>query len=396
MTSYDVRIYAIEARKRQTTRYRVRWTVAGKRFGETFAAKGLAESYRAVLITAARHGEAFSTDTGLPESLERERRDVSFYAHCLEFAGMAWPMVSAKSRASIVESLICVIPVVVTPNGAAPPDPEVLRAALRKKLNQGANGGEPDEDEARALAWIARASRPVSALGDPSVAADVLDALARKLDGSPASPSYFSRRRRVVHRALGYAVRKKRLGANPLSKAAQPEGWTPPEAPDDALDYRTIGSPELVESMIETCRTLGTTQGARFRAFYGCMYFSMMRPSEVAALTLSACELPEDGWGWLTIADASTTAGRAYTDDGLTHEHRGLKGRTRGRPGTRARKPSRRIPAPPELVAMLREHIARFGVGPGRARLSFRARQPDPGVHVVAGMAEGPGCLAHR
>ena len=92
MTSYDVRIYAIETRKRQTTRYRVRWTVAGKRFGETFAAKGLAESYRAALITAARRGEAFSTDSGLPESLERERRDVSFYAHCLEFAGMAWPM----------------------------------------------------------------------------------------------------------------------------------------------------------------------------------------------------------------------------------------------------------------------------------------------------------------
>ena len=199
MTSYDVRIYAIETRKRQTTRYRVRWTVAGKRFGETFAAKGLAESYRAALITAARRGEAFSTDSGLPESLERERRDVSFYAHCLEFAGMAWPMVS---RISIVESLTCVIPVVVTPNGTAPPDPGVLRAALRKKLNQGANAASPDEDEARALAWIARASRPVSALSDPSVAADVLDVLARKLDGSPASPSYFSRRRRVVHRAL--------------------------------------------------------------------------------------------------------------------------------------------------------------------------------------------------
>ncbi len=98
--------------------------MAGKRFGETFAAKGLAESYRAVLITAARRGEAFSTDTGLPESLERDRRDVSFYAHCLEFAGMAWPMVSAKSRFSIVESLICVIPVVVTPNGTAPPAPD--------------------------------------------------------------------------------------------------------------------------------------------------------------------------------------------------------------------------------------------------------------------------------
>ena len=64
--------------------------MAGRRFGETFAGKGLAESYRAVLITAARRGEAFSTDTGLPESLERERRDVSFYAHCLEFTGVAW------------------------------------------------------------------------------------------------------------------------------------------------------------------------------------------------------------------------------------------------------------------------------------------------------------------
>src|SRR5207302_117587 len=150
-----------------------------------------------------------------------------------------------------------------------------------------------------------------------------------------------------MHRGLGDTVRKTRLRSNTLIKAVQPDGWTPPEAPDDALDYRTIGSPELFESMIEACRTLGTTQGARFRAFYGCMYFSMMRPSEVAALTLSACELPENGWGWLTIADASTTAGRAYTDDGLTHEHRGLKGRTRGRPRTRARKPSRRGPGTP-------------------------------------------------
>ena len=98
--------------------------------------------------------------------------------------------------------------------------------------------------------------------------------------------------------------------------------------------------------MIEICGTVGTTQGARFRAFYGCMYFSMMRPSEVAALRLSACKLPEDGWGWLTIADASTTAGRAYTDDGLAHEHRGLKGRTRGgrAPGCASRPGASRHP----------------------------------------------------
>ena len=31
-----------------------------------------------------------------------------------------------------------------------------------------------------------------------------------------------------MHRALAYAVRKKRLEVNPLSKANLPEGWTPP------------------------------------------------------------------------------------------------------------------------------------------------------------------------
>ena len=44
------------------------------------------------------------------------------------------------------------------------------------------------------------------------------------LNGKPAAPEYFSRRRRVMHRALAYAVRKKRLTVNPLSKANLPEG----------------------------------------------------------------------------------------------------------------------------------------------------------------------------
>jgi integrase len=86
-----------------------------------------------------------------------------------------------------------------------------------------------------------------------------------------------------------------------------------------------------------------------------------MRPSEVAALTRSGCELPERGWGHLTFADASPAAGKAFTDDGQVHEHRGLKGRTKGRPVASARRPARRVPIPPELVILLREHIDLFG-----------------------------------
>jgi integrase len=216
----------------------------------------------------------------------------------------------------------------------------------------------------------------VSALEDPSVVCDVLDALAVNLNGKPAAPEYFSRRRRVLHRALGYAVRKKRLTKNPLSKGNLPEGWTPPQAPDDMLDPRAVGSPALVASMLDACGTVGKRQGARFRAFYGCMFYALMRPSEVAALTRESCQLPESGWGCLIFADSSPAPGKAYTDDGQVHEHRGLKGRTRGRPGPRARRPVRKVPIPPELVELLRAHIATFGAAPD-GRL-FRSERGNP------------------
>jgi integrase len=208
------------------------------------------------------------------------------------------------------------------------------------------------------------------------VVCDVLDALAVRLDGKPASPEYFSRRRRVLHKCLGYAVRKKRLSSNPLSKANLPEGWTAPQAPDDTLDPRAVGSPALVASILEACGTVGRRQGPRFRAFYGCMLDAMMRPSEVAALTRQGCCLPEAGWGHLIFADSSPAAGRAYTDDGQVHEHRGLKGRTKGRPSPTARRPVRKVPIPPELVGLLRAHIQTFHVAPDGQL--FRSENGNP------------------
>ena len=54
-----------------------------------------------------------------------------------------------------------------------------------------------------------------------------------------------------------------------------------------------MGSPALVAAMLEACKGTGRRQGKRFAAFYGCMFYAMMRPSEVAALTRAGCELPE-------------------------------------------------------------------------------------------------------
>src|SRR5579875_1700909 len=123
---------------------------------------------------------------------------------------------AAKSRISILETLSVALPV-LTRDLAGAPGRDVLRHALRRELNQNDHARPPGQDE-----------------------------LAACLDGSPAAPDYFARRRRVMHRVLAYAVRKKRLEKNPLSKGNLPEGWTPPGKPEEAIDPRSVGSPGLV------------------------------------------------------------------------------------------------------------------------------------------------------
>lgn len=58
------------------------------------------------------------------------------------------------------------------------------------------------------------------------------------------------------------------------------------------------------------CRTLGTTQGARFRALYGCMYFSMMRPSLVAMLREHIARSGAGRTGASSVPSAATRSRR--------------------------------------------------------------------------------------
>jgi integrase len=374
--SFDVRIWAIEARARSA---RVRWVVGGQQFGESFINVTLADAFRSQLVTAARKGEAFDTETGLPRSLLRKRLDVSFLDHAREFAAREWKTAAATSRVSMLDMLIRAVPA-VTGDAPGRPDPEVLRRALAKHLNQGGQAAAPTTAEARALAWLEKASRPVSALEDGAVVCDVLDALAVNLDGQAAAPGYFSRMRRSLHKMLGYAVRKKRLEKNPVSKGNLPEGWTPPAKPDSVVDPRSVGSPALIAAVLAACRRSTPRQGPRMAGFFACMYYAMMRPAEVSALTLAGCYLPESGWGYLTFADSTPAAGRAFTDDGQVHEDRGLKGRNKGRPDThsRARRASRRVPIPPELVAILRDHVTRHGTGKDGRLFRSESGKPLP------------------
>lgn len=368
--SYDLSFWSIEKRNRPKP-YRLRWSVGGRRppFSRSFLTVELADSFKGELKAAARRGEGFDEATGLPDSMLRKDRDVTWYQHAQEYAAARWKGSAGNSRRSIVESLSCVTPV-LTRDLKGKPDPGTLRAALRKDLNQGREKGELSLEESKAISWIKRASLPISALNDDEVVTDVLDALASRLDGTPAAPDYYARRLRVTRTCLSFAVRKKRLSRNPLLATNIPEHWTPPKA-DDAVDPRSVGSPQLVADMLTVASYVGVQQGPRFVAFYGCMFYGLMRPAEVARLTKPGCYLPETGWGSLTFGDSAPAPGKEWTNTGNVHEERGLKGRSR--------KAVRKVPIPPELVHLLREHIERFGTTPdGRLFRSERGGVIQP------------------
>jgi integrase len=182
-----------------------------------------------------------------------------------------------------------------------------------------------------------------------------LDACARKLDGSAASAQYYRRRRRVFYAALKYAVREKRLSANPLDGAGLDREWKAPEV-DHAVDRRRVASPAQMRRLLDAIGSTGKSQGPRLVALYGCMYYGMLRPSEAVSLLAGECELPAEGWGLLEFREVRSAAGREWTDDGEVHEVRSPKGGPRNA--------VRRVPIPPELVRLLREHVESYGVGP--------------------------------
>ncbi|GGQ25271.1 hypothetical protein GCM10010140_64500 [Streptosporangium pseudovulgare] len=94
-------------------------------------------------------------------------------------------------------------------------------------------------------------------------------------------------------------------------------------------------------------------RGRHLRGFFACLYFAGLRPAEALGLRVQDCHLPATGWGRLVLAKSKPQANKKWTDSGAAHDDRGLK--------HRADEEGRPVPIPPELVAILREHVDEFG-----------------------------------
>jgi integrase len=287
---------------------------------------------------------------------------MSWYKFACAFVDLKWRRLAATTRRTHAEALTAVTPAMFTSSRGKPSD-KVLRKALCRWAFNTVRRKDPDApaEIVEALHWVEGHAGNVSDLSKPEVLRPILDGLTVKLDGTPAAPSVISRRRKIFNSAVEYAVELKLLPANPLPALK----WTAPKgvAP---VDRRVVANPVQARTLLAGVREQQRS-GPRLVAFYGCLYFAGMRPEEAAELSKHHLALPESGWCVFHLDGAQPHAGKDWTDSGKNRDRRQLKQRERGE--------TRTAPCPPELTALIHEHIEAFGTAPD-GRL-FRGERND-------------------
>ena len=329
--SFNVKVWATTTRTNaKSTASIVRWSVDGKETSRSFRSAAQADSFRSGLVTASRTGEPFDPVTCLPVG-----HGPAIGMTCLELAralnAADWSESAGTSRRTLAENLSVLLCFLV-PAGRRLPDG--LRQALFAELK----GGTLDVRQLDAVRWLEQTSLPVGQV-TADVATRVLASAGMKLDGTALSASKQGQRRTYLSKLLGYAVAKDLLPANPVRRVKRQTA----RKASTAVSKREIGSPELARTII------GAVADSMHRDFVKTVYLSGARPSEVAALRVTDCKLPDTGWGVLFLRKSAAEAGKSFTDGGNVRDDRGLKHRSEDE--------DREVPASPELVALLKARI---------------------------------------
>jgi integrase len=364
--TYDVRVYKTDVYKgKEVITYWVRWKCAGVPFKEPFRHSGQADSFRSKLMIAAKDGKAFSIETGRPVEWERDKpKDpglppVTWYSLTLDYAKAKWKFASPNQRRSIAEALTDATEVLFVTESPYP------RAEVRRALTTWAYSArlrgevKPPEDIAPVVKWLETATIAVAALSAPETsgvhARAILDRINSKQDDTRAAPNTANRKRAVLNNLMTYAeLERKLVPGNPLKSIT----WTEPRKLR-TVDPRCVINPEQARRLIGTAGNLND-RGKRLKAFYACLYYAALRPEEATALRKSnIVSLPEEDeeWGEFLLTDSQARSGSRWSDDGSIRPRRELKHRAEGE--------TRTVPIHPELVKLLRGHLAEFGTGPG-------------------------------
>ncbi|MFF1822079.1 tyrosine-type recombinase/integrase [Kribbella sp. NPDC058245] len=288
---------------------------------------------------------------------------MDWYEFACKYVDLKWARAAATTRRSISDSLVSVTPVMFS-NDRGRPDAKLIRAALHGwAFNTGRRDDEKAQDVQETLAWVGRNCRSVSALERADTLRAALDALASKLDGTPAAANTVARKRAVFSNALDYAVELGLIDRNPIGSIK----WTAPKKASGAIDPRSVVNPSQARTLLAAVHQMPGS-GPRMVGFFAVMYFSALRPGEAVNLRREQLALPESGWGELLLEQSRPYAGAAWTDGGEDRDHRQLKHRAIGE--------VRPVPCPPALTEILREHLEKFGTD-SEGRLFWAKRGGD-------------------
>jgi integrase len=286
---------------------------------------------------------------------------VTWHSLTLDYAKAKWKFASPNQRRSIAEALTDATEVLFTAESPYP------RAEIRRALATWAYSArlrpqapaDPPEDIAPILKWLETATITVAALGDPETsgihARAILDRINSKQDETRAAPNTANRKRAVLNNLMTYAERERKLiTGNPLKSIT----WTEPRKLK-TVDPRCVINPEQARRFLGAVGKLDE-RGKRLKAYFGCMYYAALRPEEVTALRKSnIISLPEqdEEWGEFLLTDSQSRSGSKWSNDGSIRPRRELKHRGEGE--------TRTVPIHPDLVKLLRAHLAEFDYGPG-------------------------------
>lgn len=357
-TTYQVRFWTLKHVKDRRRPWGVRWVTGGEEHSEWYVTKALAESFRAELVRAARAGEAFEVDSGLPLSVSRQRSARTLFELAVAFVDWTWQRSPGNTRKSIVTSLAAVVPLFTRQLDHAP-SAAALQRLLSTRLLPLSRRDEPLIGEEQAAAsWLRRASRPITELTDDLTASELLDSLRKTAAGRAVTYSTWDKRRAVLHKALGFAVSSGWLDINPIS--GRRLGTAPAT---QTVDPRSVLNPIQARQLLAAVTYVGARRrhererGRRLHAFFACLYYGGLRPGEAQQLREHDCVLPEAGWGELLLSGSwSVVSGAHFAVTSTCHEARPLK--------RRRLEDVRRVPIPPTLVGILRTHLVEFGTAP--------------------------------
>ena len=366
-TSYDVRIFKTEVVSGvRYTSYKVRWKVAKKPFKLAFKTSAASDSFRSELVTAARKGEAFRVSDGLPMSTvrvqERERPALGWYDFACSYVDMKWRGAAATYRRGIAEAMVTATIAMLNDVAGRPGDREIRSALYQWAFNTPRRqSGDVPESVAQVLSWTQKNTRPVRDLADKEHLRPLMNAVASRLDGKAAAATVTNRKRAVLYNALDYAVERKELDMNPIPGLK----WSAPKKVSHEVDRRSVVNPIQARSLLNAIA--GTPRsGKRLHACFASSYFAALRPEEAINLRREDIVIPDlvrdastgrlvppaDDWGQFSLRKTAPHAGREWTDSGQARDDRGLKHRPEGE--------ERIVPIPPELTAILRQHLTEF------------------------------------